>query len=99
MSEREDRLKKMEDASKAADVAAARLLKEDIQALLDHLEELDSIRPKTTDPVIYQRLLQAVRESTQKNESIAQLMTRIRELGKGGVSLAKTLAGAAKRLA
>jgi hypothetical protein len=44
------------------------------------------------DAATFDKLLQASRQSSSKNESVAQLQARIKTLGEGAVKLAKTVA-------
>lgn len=47
------------------------------------------LKPSTADPALYDRLINEVKESTEKNENLAQLRSRLESLGKEGLSLAK----------
>ncbi len=47
----------------------------------------DSIRPDLADQAEYDRLMEIVEKSTQRNENIGQFVSRLKELGEGGVAL------------
>ena len=47
----------------------------------------DSIRPDLVDQAEYDRLMEIVEKSTQRNENIGQFVSRLKELGEGGVAL------------
>ena len=46
-----------------------------------------SIRPQLSDQAEYDRLMTVVNEATQRNESIGQLVDRLKALGAGGAEL------------
>jgi len=76
----------------AADRAASDTDQE-LSAQLSALKEtttsnLEALKPQITDKESYEKLIQAVAESTQRNESLAQLEGRIRSLGSAVVSVA-----------
>jgi len=49
----------------------------------------ESIKPELEDDAEYDRLMAVVKESTKKNESLGQLVTRLKDLAEGGVALAE----------
>ena len=80
----------------AAD-AAAQQTDEELAAELTALKaaasaDLSALKPEITDQASYDKLIEAVNESTARNESLAQLETRIRGLGEGVLKVAKTAA-------
>ena len=50
-----------------------------------------ALRPKVNDPETYDKLVAIVNEATDKNESLAQLKSRMEKLGKEGVKVAKEI--------
>ena len=60
------------------------LLKEKESALLRLTTvDLDSLKPEISDLASFDKLIQAVKVSTQKNEDMAALQKRIGDLGEG----------------
>ena len=57
---------------------------------------LESLRPRISDQESFDKLIAAVKQSTQKNESLAQLKQRIMDLGEGVVKIAKEAAAIVK---
>ena len=49
----------------------------------------EALRPQVNDPAIYDKLIAAVNEATQRNESVAQLNSRLQQLGTEGFDLAQ----------
>ena len=47
----------------------------------------ESIRPELADAAEYERLMAVVNESTQRNESIGQLVSRLKAFGAGSAKL------------
>ena len=95
---REERRRQMEQASRRADEAAAELLHQSLQVLYDEVARLDEVRPQTADDETYNSLIAAVQDATARNQSIAELVNRVKALGEGAVALVKELATAAVRL-
>ena len=48
---------------------------------------------KLTDPATYDALTDIVKEASAKNESLASVIDRVKELGAGGAQLAGKIAG------
>ena len=69
------------------------LTDEEAELLLRTSIDWDALRPKVTDSAVYDQLIAVVNEATQRNESIAQLNDRLKQLGKEGVGLAKKVIG------
>ena len=74
-----------ETDAELADEEAALLLRTDV--------DWERLRPKISDQPTYDRLIAAVQEATRRNESMAQLRNRLKDLGTAGMSLAKKVAG------
>lgn len=55
--------------------------------LADTTLDWQSIRPELTDQAEYDRLMVIVNEATQRNESIGQLVDRLKALGSGSAEL------------
>ena len=49
----------------------------------------EGIKPKLTDEAEYDRLMAIVGEATANNESLGQLVTRLKNLGASGIALAE----------
>jgi N-acetylglucosamine kinase-like BadF-type ATPase len=65
------------------------LADEEVELLLVTSIEWETLRPQVTNDAIYDQLIAAVNEATQRNESIAQLSKRLQQLGEEGQALAK----------
>jgi hypothetical protein len=94
MTDQEDLEAKMraelEQQSEAAAKETDELLSEELDALKDATAaDMESLKPKITDKKIYDKLIDAVKESTDKNESLAQLEARLKTLGTTAIKVAK----------
>jgi hypothetical protein len=49
----------------------------------------ERIKPELTDEAEYDRLMEAVGEATTRNESLGQLVERLKNIGAGGLALAE----------
>jgi len=80
----------MRDLSRESVAAANEALKdEELALVMGDKNRLESLRPQfTTDAADFERLLQAVNEATQRNESAAALRDRLEALGKGVLAVA-----------
>lgn len=68
-------------------------LKEQELSLLQNTSpDMEALRPQVSDAESFDKLIEAVKASTQKNESIAELRQRILDLGKGVTTVAKEVA-------
>jgi hypothetical protein len=69
-------------------------LLKDVEAKLRAATDVDlaGLRPQVSDRASFDALINAVKESTAKNESIAQLKQRLTDLGAGVVAVAKEVA-------
>ena len=77
---------------KAAETTNAQLAEAEVQLLKETAANLEALRPKITDKAAFDALVKAVRESTARNENIAQLKQRLTELGQGAVAVAREAA-------
>ena len=78
----------MRDLAEAArERVDAQLAEIENNLLADTTLDWQSIRPELTDQAEYDRLMAIVNESTQRNESIGQLVDRVKALGAGGADL------------
>lgn len=59
--------------------------------LNDFLAKTDELRPTVSDQAAFDLLVNAVKDSTQKNESVAQFVSRLEAAGKAVKGLATTL--------
>ena len=64
------------------------LAKREAEIIMATNINLESLRPRVTDPQALELLIQAVNESTEHNESIAQFQKRVSSLGKAVVRVA-----------
>ncbi len=80
----------LEKQSKESANEADEMLSEELNALKKATtDDMESLKPKITDKETYDKLINAVRESTDKNESIAQLGDRLRTLGTTAINVGK----------
>lgn len=78
--------KQSEDAAKETD----EMLSEELDALKNATAaDMESLKPKITDKETYDKLIDAVRESKDKNESLAQLEARLKTLGTTAIKVGK----------
>ena len=75
-----------EDAAREVDnLFAAR----EAELMAETTFDWESIKPDLTDDAEYDRLMAIVGEATENNESLGQLVTRLRNLGASGIALAE----------
>ncbi len=74
-------------ASRTAAAVDARLAEIENNLLAETTFDWDSLRPQLSDQAEYDRLMAEVNEATQRNESIGQLVERVKALGAGGADL------------
>ena len=92
MDEREARRRHLAAMATQSGAAADSLLDGELNALRAATRiDLDRLKPKVADSATYNQLLAVVEDSTRKNESLAQLKTRVETLGKEAVSIVKTV--------
>jgi len=78
--------KQSEDAAKETD----EMLSEELDALKNATAaDMESLKPKITDKETYDKLIDAVKESKDKNESLAQLEARLKTLGTTAIKVVK----------
>ncbi len=76
---------------------ANRELAADEAALLTRTKmDLASLKPKIGDKAAFDKLVEAVQASTDKNESVAAFQARLKSLGDDVVKVAKTVVGLVK---
>ncbi len=93
MSDREEKEKRLKELSKEARKEADGELENELKALLEVTRsDLEKLRPKVSDETSYNKLIAAVEEATQRNESLAELKNRIEKLGTEVVRLGKEAA-------
>ena len=91
----EDWQNEMREAAKKAAKDTDQELSVQLAALQQmSASNLEKLKPQITDKEAYDKLIQAVAESTRRNESLAQLQQRITTLGSAVV----TVAGKAAKL-
>jgi hypothetical protein len=94
---REERRERLREASREAAAKADEVTSSDLAALQRATAtDLQALRPKVSDPALYDQLIAAVAESTRKNESLAQLRDRISQLGAGAAKLVAEAAALAR---
>jgi hypothetical protein len=74
------------------------LADEEARLLQQTTVNLEQLRPQISDPDAFDKLVEAVQKSTQKNENLAQLKVRLEKLGEGVLRIAKEVAGKIKLL-
>lgn len=92
-TERERIKREMQEAAERARAGTDELLEDELTALLNATTtDLEALRPQVADKETYDQLIAVVKEATQRNEDIAQLGSRIKNLGQAAV---KTLSDVA----
>lgn len=76
---------------KTVDRTNAELADQELEVLRTTTFDFEALRPQVTGQATYDSLIAAVRESTARNEDIAQLKTRLGKLGHEGIAFAKKL--------
>lgn len=90
MGDREERKKKLQEAANKSKQVADELLDADLQALKKAtLSDMEVLRPKVSDKEAFEKLIGAVKESTSRNESMAQLKNRLEKAGGQVMQIAK----------
>lgn len=94
MTDQEDLEAKMraelEKQSEEAAIETDEMLKEELDTLKSATAaDMEGLKPKITDKETYDKLIKAVKESTDKNESLAQLEARLKTLGKTAIKVSK----------
>jgi len=88
-----DFTKAREKARKAADAAVGGRLDEITQQAKDLEKIFDDL--KLTDRETYDELIRIVEDATNRNESVASVVERVKALGAAGATLAGQIAGIA----
>ncbi len=98
MGRKEDLKKRLREDSRRSAEAADKELEGELEILRQaNLLDLESLKPQISDPAAFDVLLAAVQEASAHNESLAQVKSRIKTLGKGVVQVAKEAAGLLNR--
>lgn len=66
---------------------------EELEMLLRTAIDWEALRPQVTNPALYEQLIVVVNEATQNNEGVAQLKSRLQQLGEEGLALATEVIG------
>lgn len=89
MSLRDDLKRASEEATEETDA----LLSNEYNSLKKATKsDLDALRPRISDPAIYDKLIPIINEATQGNLSLAEFQQRLESLGTGAVKLGKEVA-------
>jgi len=75
----------------AAAATDAELADREASLLADTTIDWDALKPAGTDQATYDKLMKAVKEAQQRNETVAQIKQTITSLGTEAVALAKKL--------
>ncbi|MEK7315654.1 MAG: hypothetical protein AAB011_05700 [Candidatus Eisenbacteria bacterium] len=93
IADREERKKRLREKSAQARKRTDEILDAEAEALHRATAvDLEALRPRVTDPAAYEEYLRIVRESTQRNEDLAQFRSRLGAAGKAVRAVAKELA-------
>ena len=94
MSSKEELKKRMKEKAAESAANADALLENELHALQKATKtDLDSLRPKVSDPETYKKLMDIVDQSSRANENIGQLKSRLEEAGSQVIDLAKKVYG------
>jgi uncharacterized iron-regulated protein len=97
MTDFDKSLNELEELSQGAADETDEALKAELNKLKAMTRtDLENLRPRVTDQETYDKLIAVVKEATEKNEDISQLVTRVKSLGNAAVSLAKKIPGLVK---
>jgi hypothetical protein len=97
MTDREERKKRLREASRRSAAAADKDLADELDRLRQaQAADLAALKPQLSDQAAFDALVKAVRESTAANETKAQLRKRMKELGEGVLRVAREAAGLLK---
>jgi hypothetical protein len=72
----------------SADRTDTQLAQREAELIMATSIDLESLRPQVSDPQALELLIQAVNESTERNESIAQFQERVSSLGEAVMRVA-----------
>ena len=91
-AKKKERLKKISRESRGK--ADADLAEEELKALKGVKDtKLEELRPHVTDEATFDRLVAEVKESTSRNESLAQFKERVEKLGPAVLRVVKEIKG------
>jgi hypothetical protein len=93
-----EELEQLRKASEKSAEKARELLDAEVKAIMDEVARIGELKPKTADEETYNKLVEAVTEATNRNESIVTLKENVKKLGDSAVSLFKEMVGIAKAL-
>lgn len=80
----------LEKASQEAIEETDALLSDEYNSLKQATKsDLNALRPKVSDPALYDKLIPIIIEATQNNLSLAEFQQRLESLGTGAVKLGK----------
>jgi hypothetical protein len=80
----------LEKASQEAIEETDALLSDEYNSLKQATKsDLNALRPKVSDPALYDKIIPIIAEATQNNLSLAELQQRLESLGTGAVKLGK----------
>jgi hypothetical protein len=82
--------KKARETAKKVDAALA---DEEAALIRQTGVDLSTLRPRVSDEASFDKLVEAVKASTARNESVAAFKDRLASLGKGVLSVASQVAG------
>lgn len=80
-------------SGKTAAETDAELAAEEAKLLSRTATNLATLRPRVSDKQAFDKLIEAVRESTSQNESVAELQNRLKALGETVLKVAKEVYG------
>jgi len=90
MNEREEKRNRLRQHAWESAQRADELLDGELQALRNATRsDLDRLRPRVSDTANYNQLIATVDEATRRNESLAQLRTRLEQLGTQALRIGK----------
>lgn len=90
MTDREERRRRLREASRRAAIDADVQLAAELDTIRQaNTADLEALKPKLSDPEAFDALVAAVQESTAANETKAQLRGRVKALGEGVLKVAK----------
>ena len=93
MNERERKKAELKKKAEEARNRTDELLADELQALRNATRlDLEKLRPRVTDEETYNKLIDIVEQSTQQNEDLAQIKTRLENLGETGIRMGKSVA-------
>jgi len=80
----------LEKASREAIEETDALLLDEFNALKQATKsDLNALRPKVSDPALYDKIIPIIAEATQNNLSLVEFQQRLETLGTGAIKLGK----------